>query len=171
MHVRRSSTRLVSLSGEVPAVDPVKVLTRRKQSNQPVQKTPPSLPKITQVGSSKTEPDPCVRPNTDLKNCVQEQENIERSNIKVSIRVRPFLPFEVQRGDKPNSFLTSDTSMEVRRPEGSKHFSFDWVHSPSVTQSDVFDRTNVAALLDSVMSGASATVLAYGQTGSGKTFT
>lgn len=152
-------------------MEQVKVLTRRKQSNQPVQKTPPLLPKIVSGGPSKTEQESCPKPTADPGKCGQEQENTERSNIKVSIRVRPFLPFEMQRGDKPNSFLTSDTSMEVRRPEGSKHFSFDWVHSPAATQADVFDRTNVASLLDSVMSGASATVLAYGQTGSGKTFT
>jgi kinesin family protein C2/C3 len=101
----------------------------------------------------------------------KELQNTESSNIKVCIRVRPLLPFEIQRGDKPNSFLMSDCSMEIRRPEGTKHFSFDCVHTPTVNQPEIFDRSDVASLLDSVLGGMSATILAYGQTGSGKTFT
>lgn len=61
--------------------------------------------------------------------------------------------------------------MEIRRQEGTKLFSFDRVYSPSVNQADIFEKSEVASLLDSVVSGMSATILAYGQTGSGKTFT
>ena len=85
--------------------------------------------------------------------------------------MRPLLLFENIRGDKHSVFLTGENKLEVTKSEGSKQFAFDLIHGDQTNQAEVFERSNIAGLLDNVFDGFSATILAYGQTGSGKTFT
>lgn len=51
-----------------------------------------------------------------------------------------------------------------------KHFTYDYVFSPSATQEDIFTES-ILRLVDQFSQGYNATVLAYGQTSSGKTYT
>ena len=51
----------------------------------------------------------------------------------------------------------------------SKQFTFDAVHGPRSTQSEVYE--SVKGIVDAVVQGYNGTIVCYGQTGSGKTFT
>ena len=93
------------------------------------------------------------------------------ANIKVCIRIRPMLPFEINRGDKTAVFVKDIHKIEIQKNENSRLFNFDYVHSCEASQAEVFEDSKIGHLLDSVLDGFSATILAYGQTGSGKTFT
>lgn len=133
----------------------------------PLLSTPGFLPKIPNLKNVQQNR---VRDIQQIKNNSSIQKPVG-TNIKVCTRIRPLLPFEIQRGDKSSVIWKSDTQLEVRKTDGSRTFSFDLIHSDNACQSDVFEKSNVPAVLDSVLDGFSATILAYGQTGSGKTFT
>ncbi len=101
----------------------------------------------------------------------EEPAKVLRENIKVVVRPRPLLDFELRRGDFSSIKVVSDTKIEVNNFEGAKQFKFNQVLEPSYTQAEAFHRLGVPSLLDTVIEGYSSTIMAYGQTGSGKTFT
>ena len=90
------------------------------------------------------------------------------SSIHTAIRIRPLLPFELERdgGGRCVNFV-SPTLLELA---DEPRRSYDYVFPPSSTNVDVFQRM-VSPLVEGCFSGINASVLAYGQTGSGKTHT
>lgn len=110
----------------------------------------------------------------------------EAGNIRVVCRVRSKLPAEDEAelraddgGDEeppPPPFEFDDVDKarltlvdRQRYPPIMRKYRFAAVLSPASTQAEVFEE--MAAIIDSVVSGVNVTVLAYGQTGSGKTHT
>ena len=115
---------------------------------------------------------------------------VTTTNIKVAVRVRPFLPFEAGTtscidvlpgtDEGPASPLTSSPSSLSRgrsiriassiANRDAHTFTFDQCFSGAATQSEIYDDL-IQPLLSSCLEGYNATALAYGQTGAGKTYT
>lgn len=93
-------------------------------------------------------------------------------NIRVVIRCRDLLPYEMERGDKVFAKLDLATNQViVQHAVGDPDvFAFDGVYNNTFTQRDIFLQ-EVQHLADAVNQGYNATVFAYGQSGSGKTHT
>mmetsp|Transcript_15336 Transcript_15336/g.28881 ORF Transcript_15336/g.28881 Transcript_15336/m.28881 type:complete len:949 (-) Transcript_15336:145-2991(-) len=97
--------------------------------------------------------------------------------IKVAVRCRVFLPFEIKQGNTESvvNVLPND-SIKIQPPqitsldESRYQFTFDATYGSNSTQADVFNRS-IRPLVDSCLEGYNATCIAYGQTGSGKTHT
>ncbi|KAI1000682.1 Kinesin-like protein [Podosphaera aphanis] len=113
-------------------------------------------------------------------------------NVRVVVRVREFLPREVEKGAQclismnpinqattlsaPNDRDTSKTRSKMRKVE-EKTFTFDnsfWSHNKKddhyAHQSDVYDALG-EEFLDHNFEGYHTCIFAYGQTGSGKSYT
>ena len=90
-------------------------------------------------------------------------------NIKVAIRIRPFLSKE----NSNNTFMksTGENDQKIQLSKGSKIFKgyFDKIFFPNSTQEQVYNF--IKPVLTSCLKGINSTILCYGQTGSGKTFT
>ena len=90
-------------------------------------------------------------------------------NIKVAIRIRPFLSKE----NSNNTFMksTGENDQKIQLSKGSKIFKgyFDKIFFPILTQEQVYNF--IKPVLTSCLKGINSTILCYGQTGSGKTFT
>ena len=105
-----------------------------------------------------------------------ETENDPSSdeNLKVVIRVRPFVDYEkgttrVLEVYESFSGTVRNQVIQIKNVKGAK-FTFDHVLQSNSTQTQVYD-TCVVSLADKCMKGYNATIIAYGQTGSGKTWT
>lgn len=119
-----------------------------------------------------------------------------KGNIRVHVRVRPFLPDETGtcrhtefsggmetqnflipgEADDFRSIIVRESSLRSlstgppqRRQEEGTSFDFDRVFSAFSTQSEIFEE--VGEFVQSALNGYKVCVLAYGQTGSGKTYT
>jgi hypothetical protein len=97
-----------------------------------------------------------------LHNKLQDAEG----NIRVYARIRPLLPFELERGDR--SIVTTDGQEVVRIPDaqghGLKSFQFNGCFPDTSTQEDVFKESH--ELIQSVFDGFNVCIFAYGQSGS-----
>lgn len=93
-------------------------------------------------------------------------------NIRVVVRCRNLLPYEVERGDKALVRLDLATNQVVVQHQigDADIFAFDAVYNNTYTQRDIFLQ-EVQPLVEAVLQGYNATVFAYGQSGSGKTHT
>jgi len=104
------------------------------------------------------------------------------ANVRVVVRVRPLNDSELSLNgnlgrtnivtleSKSNVSQTTetigincDTSDAVISNIGLKYFTFDAVHGPKSSQSEVFE--SVKEIVDAVTSGYNGTIVAYGQTG------
>lgn len=114
-------------------------------------------------------------------------------NVRVVVRVRGFLPREINRGAEclvemnpmsqattllvPNDADPANTRSKMRRVIEEKHFTFDnsfWSHNKSdkhyAHQEDVYNSLG-EEFLDHNFEGYHTCIFAYGQTGSGKSYT
>ncbi|KAL2151831.1 hypothetical protein VTH82DRAFT_5015 [Thermothelomyces myriococcoides] len=115
-------------------------------------------------------------------------------NVRVVVRVRAFLPREIERGAeclidmdpitqrttlRPPMYETDPANGRVRsrKPMEEKSFTFDnsfWSHNPAdphyATQEDIYDCLG-EEFLDHNFEGYHTCIFAYGQTGSGKSYT
>ncbi|MCJ1356178.1 MAG: Kinesin [Icmadophila ericetorum] len=114
-------------------------------------------------------------------------------NVRVVVRVRGFLPREVDRGAEclvemdpntqttkllaPNNDDPANARMQGRKVIEEKKFTFDnsfWSHNPSdphyAHQEDVYNALG-EEFLDHNFEGYHTCIFAYGQTGSGKSYT
>lgn len=96
------------------------------------------------------------------------------SAIKVVVRCRPFLPFEVGHASVVN--VLKEKQIKIEPPQWTSldpdryTFTFDAAYGNRSTQNDLYMKS-VTPLVESCIEGYNATILAYGQTGSGKTHT
>ena len=113
-------------------------------------------------------------------------------NLKVYVRVRPFLDRELKAGNSfpvmdvqssgdelhAYEFMSTDLDSEEKVREmlqNPRHFQvhihhYDHVFSDSSSQEEVYKLTALNCL-DYLLKGFNSTIIAYGQTGTGKTFT
>ncbi|EFX74314.1 hypothetical protein DAPPUDRAFT_129226 [Daphnia pulex] len=117
---------------------------------------------------------------------------VQSSNIRVAVRVRPFNERENSTSSR-NSVKVANDKLLVFDPKdeddnffyhGVKqnnrdftkkahkdaHFAFDAVFAPESTNEEVFEGTT-KAVVDAVLEGFNCSVFAYGATGAGKTHT
>lgn len=90
-------------------------------------------------------------------------------NIKVAVRIRPFLRNEL--GKKNIIFTDSEDDRKIKLMKNENCFEgfFDKIFSIYSTQEDVYNF--VKDSINDVSEGINSTVFTYGQTGSGKTYT
>ncbi|GMF14014.1 unnamed protein product [Phytophthora lilii] len=104
-----------------------------------------------------------------LHNTIQEL----RGNIRVHVRLRPFLRSDGAEGlaENPQSAIMCDTfASTITTNVDSPHtFAFDKIYGQSDSQEFVFK--DVSDFIQSAMDGYNVCIFAYGQTGSGKTHT
>ncbi|KAG7393040.1 hypothetical protein PHYBOEH_006202 [Phytophthora boehmeriae] len=104
-----------------------------------------------------------------LHNTIQEL----RGNIRVHVRLRPFLRSDGAEGtaENPQSAIRCDTfaSTITTNVENPHTFAFDKIYGQSDSQEVVFQ--DVSDFIQSAMDGYNVCIFAYGQTGSGKTHT
>ncbi len=106
-----------------------------------------------------------------LHNVIQEL----RGNIRVFVRVRPFLDEECQSKNRKREVMTpinvveAGNALTISGKHENATFQFDKVYGPSSSQEDVFGE--LSDFVQSALDGYSACIFAYGQTGSGKTHT
>uniref|UniRef100_A0A4W5M5I9 Kinesin motor domain-containing protein n=1 Tax=Hucho hucho TaxID=62062 RepID=A0A4W5M5I9_9TELE len=86
--------------------------------------------------------------------------------VRVAVRVRPFLPKEVLHNHQLCVRVVPDTVILG----SDRTFSFDYAFGPTARHAQVY-KSCVKPLVASLVDGYNATVFAYGQTGSGKTYT
>nr|CAB3259107.1 chromosome-associated kinesin KIF4A [Phallusia mammillata] len=87
--------------------------------------------------------------------------------VRVALRTRPLLPYELNEGAKEClTFVQEAQQVVVNR---NRAFTFDYVFDSTISQGIVY-KTSVAPLIDGIFKGFNGTVIAYGQTGSGKTY-
>jgi kinesin family member 4 len=93
--------------------------------------------------------------------------------VKVAVRVRPFVPREIDRGCVSILEKTpGEAQLEVTGDSNSKTenlFTFNNVFMPGDTQEMVYNDC-VQPIIGKLFEGYNVTILAYGQTGSGKTY-
>jgi len=105
-----------------------------------------------------------------LHNVIQEL----RGNIRVFVRVRPFLEGEGTSKDRnhpvtPINVVEAGNALTLFGKHEDATFQFDKVYGPSSTQDNIFEE--LSDFVQSALDGYSACIFAYGQTGSGKTHT
>jgi len=108
-----------------------------------------------------------------MHNLIQEL----RGNIRVFVRVRPFLPSDGVPDNTPVTPEPKDdgVSLSIRKMNEEnvvteqQSFSYDKVFMPSTGQEQVF--LEVSEFVQSALDGYNVCLFSYGQTGSGKTHT
>eukprot|EP00937_MAST-01D_sp_MAST-1D-sp2_P003885 g3885.t1 len=105
------------------------------------------------------------------------------SNVRVAVRVRPFLPREIERGahtcfeiEGPATTLIKPDDQDVAGP-ARRTFTFDFSynsfvpagHADHASQETVWEDMG-SAVLDAAWEGYNVSLFAYGQTGSGKSY-
>ena len=95
----------------------------------------------------------------------------EESNVKVVIRVRPFIGREIKLKDKKCVKINdADNSIFINDGERAKQFTYDAIFDEKSTQDQIFEN-GPKQIIDKTLQGFNGCIFAYGQTGSGKTYT
>ena len=111
---------------------------------------------------------------------------MEKTNVEVSIRMRPMNDREIKEGEQlmwrmsSNEIVVKSEELaemkqkypNVRLPTygTAQSFQFNNCFGPSTTSKQIFDSV-AENVIDEALEGYNGTIFAYGQTGSGKTFT
>lgn len=114
-----------------------------------------------------------LREETRLRKTLHNQIEDIKGHIRVVVRQRPPLSFEIQRRvpvDDDTVEVSDDTSILVNTAStGYRKFEFYRCLDDSKTQEHVYEE--VQPLIQSAIDGYNVCIMAYGQTGSGKTYT
>ncbi len=90
-------------------------------------------------------------------------------NIKVAIRVRPFLKSESTNDNIIFTDPQDDRKIKLIKSENCFEGFYDKIYSARSSQDDLFKF--VRNSVEDVLNGINSTIFTYGQTGSGKTYT
>lgn len=86
------------------------------------------------------------------------------SRVKVAVRVRPLLQYELESGSESIVKTDKDNRIAVQVPARNNVFEFDWTYNTNALQQQIYEDT-CRPLVDNFFKGFNATILAYGQTG------
>ncbi|EQC33381.1 hypothetical protein, variant [Saprolegnia diclina VS20] len=100
-----------------------------------------------------------------MHNTIQEL----RGNVRVHVRLRPFLPSDGDYAKLKTSWVVDEETSVISSTAKSMRFSFDKLFGQTHGQDDVFGE--VSDFIQSAIDGYHVCIFAYGQTGSGKTYT
>ncbi|XP_057682436.1 kinesin-like protein KIF22 [Corythoichthys intestinalis] len=95
------------------------------------------------------------------------------SRVMVSVRLRPFMNKQDEKGEGPCVRGLDSQNLEIvnwRNATETLKYHFDVFHGEQTTQQEVF-LTSVKPILPHITRGQNASVFAYGPTGAGKTHT
>lgn len=97
--------------------------------------------------------------------------------VRVAVRVRPLLPFEVERGHTATKLgvdseaglvsVTEDQESAIPGSSGAarRTFRFDAVVGEHVGQEGLYDAVGLREMISAALGGINVSVIAYGQTG------
>ncbi|CAD8054864.1 unnamed protein product [Paramecium sonneborni] len=97
-------------------------------------------------------------------------------NIKVGIRIRPFINRELEISDITTLLVLDQQTISTIPPieagikQNQKTYKFDWVFDRMISQKEIFETTLEYQVL-SVLDGINFTIMSYGASGSGKSHT
>ncbi|OQR83828.1 kinesin-like protein [Achlya hypogyna] len=100
-----------------------------------------------------------------MHNTIQEL----RGNVRVHVRLRPFLPSDGDYEKLKSSWVVDEDASTIVSSAKQMRFSFDKLFGQTHGQEQVFNE--VADFIQSAIDGYHVCIFAYGQTGSGKTYT
>eukprot|EP00757_Euglenozoa_sp_SAG-D1_P000682 gene682-1820_t len=106
----------------------------------------------------------------------REKKKKDSENVRVVVRVRPILTFELENGQKNAVELNLGEDEVMVRDQMShtggepRSWLFDSVYNNTFSQYEVY-KSEGEPLLDYTLQGYNSTIFAYGQSGSGKTYT
>jgi hypothetical protein len=105
-----------------------------------------------------------------MNNSLNSNSQIQSlENIKVAIRVRPFLKSEQSNENIIFTDSTDDRKIQLMKSENCFEGYYDKIYTARNSQDDIFKF--VKDSIEDVLSGINSTIFTYGQTGSGKTYT
>lgn len=90
-------------------------------------------------------------------------------NIKVAIRIRPFLKSESPSDNIIYTDQSDDRKIKLIKSENCFEGYYDKIYTGKSSQEDVYKY--VKDSIEDVQNGINSTIFTYGQTGSGKTYT
>eukprot|EP01083_Nonionella_stella_P173136 596324_1 len=95
----------------------------------------------------------------------------EQSNVRVIIRVRPFISREKKLNDtKCISINDANNSIIIQNNDKKKEYTYDKILDQSSSQTQVFEN-GPKQIIQKTLQGYNGCIFCYGQTGSGKTYT
>lgn len=90
-----------------------------------------------------------------------------RGNVRVNVRVRPFLSFDGPHGVSSIGVSCDNIVLLGKGDKGEDlHFPFDRTYGPTSSQEMLFN--DVSEFVQSALDGYNVCLFSYGQTGSGK---
>jgi len=170
----------------LPSSPKVANIGRKRLSTPPLykKKSSKSLTKSTPLTAEDSKPRPATAATTATSTAISplplpemSESSDDDTSIKVIVRIRPFLGFELQNTSVPKTSVVHELpngktvkmdTTYASHAVGRSQFTFDATYGIESTQAQVFNKS-IRPLVNSCMEGYNATVLAYGQTGSGKT--
>lgn len=109
------------------------------------------------------------RANSERKRLHNELMEL-KGNIRVFVRVRPFLPWEEEHQNESVTTIKPDRISVYNESDARKRaFEFDHIFPPPASQEDVY--AQVEPFIRSFLDGFNVCLFAYGVTNSGKTYT
>eukprot|EP01006_Ploeotia_vitrea_P023591 TRINITY_DN56121_c0_g1_i1.p1 TRINITY_DN56121_c0_g1~~TRINITY_DN56121_c0_g1_i1.p1 ORF type:complete len:1105 (+),score=189.32 TRINITY_DN56121_c0_g1_i1:86-3400(+) len=143
----------------------------------------PAVPRFTTSTASSNNKQTTNTRQTDIfmsppKKSVGHRSDGECENVVVAVRVRRFIPRELDVGAEAAILMREKTTQLTMKDGEKKLFSYDhcfWSHSdddaecPYVDQLGVYNAIGVN-VVENALKGFNSTIFAYGQTGSGKTY-
>eukprot|EP00755_Sulcionema_specki_P021150 Sspe_Gene.73637::Locus_44625_Transcript_1_1_Confidence_1.000_Length_587::g.73637::m.73637 len=125
---------------------------------------------ISRYDSQRRTPTPPLAVRSPQRKRKKERAKRDSDSVTVAVRLRPWLPHELQRSAEGCILLKESTCCVL--PQGPKErkrtFTFDHCIGAECGQGPLYDVLG-KGLVDTAWKGINASLLAYGQTGSGKT--
>ena len=90
-------------------------------------------------------------------------------NIKVAVRIRPFILNENQHNSIIQYEESNESKLTLTKGKKTLIANFDKIFYQNSNQEEIFEF--IKPILNSIFEGINCTILGYGQTGSGKTYT
>ena len=94
-----------------------------------------------------------------------------RGNLRVMVRIRPFLPNETKnkKSQMETIIIKNDSIIINENSKQPKIFEFDYIFNEQSSQEEVYEE--VALLIQSIIQDNNICIISYGQTCTGKTYT
>lgn len=105
-----------------------------------------------------------------MQNNYPKDNNDNKENIRVIVRIRPKIEREYDQGNNIKVDGNSIIINQKLQPNDPKQYTFDYIATEESSQNEIFEQC-ARGIADSTLQGYNGTIFVYGQTGAGKTYT